>query len=255
MPPRESNTHAAPHVEIDARMREEIARRKPSAKEKSRAALIAEALREEFPGAFCALKFSNPFELLVATILSAQCTDQRVNMVTPGLFKKYRGPADFAASPPGELEQDIRSTGFFNNKAKAIREASRAICEVFGGKVPHRMEELLTLRGTARKTANVVRMHGFGLPGISVDTHVSRIMQRLKLTKETDPEKIEFDIGALLPPEHWTQFADTVILHGRKTCAARAPKCDACCISKLCPSAEKINGAASGNSKPKKAAR
>jgi endonuclease-3 len=240
--PVKSRPDASAWADVDERLKQEVAKRKAKPAEVERAAKIAAELRKEFPEANCALHFTNAFELLVATILSAQCTDERVNKVTPALFKKYSSPAAFAASPPGELEEDIRSTGFYNAKAKSIREAARTLIENFGGKVPVKIEEIMTLRGAARKTANVVRMHAFGLPGLSVDTHFSRITQRLRLTKASDPEKIEFDIAALLPPAEWTKFADSVILHGRKTCSARAPKCDACRISSLCPSAGKADG-------------
>lgn len=224
---------------VDERLKREVAARRPKPALRERAAQIAAILRREFPNATCALHHDGPFQLLVATILSAQCTDERVNMVTPALFRKYRGPAAFAAAPEGELETDIRSTGFFNSKAKAIRAMSQALLERHGGEVPRSIEEMSALRGAGRKTANVVRMHAFGLPGISVDTHFTRISNRLGLTKESDPEKIEFDVAALLPPEHWTQFADGVILHGRKTCHARKPKCEVCPLVDLCPSAFK----------------
>lgn len=223
--------------EIDEVLRREIGRRRPSRKLKNRAIKAADLLAEEFPGAFCALNFNSPLQLLVATILSAQCTDERVNQVTPELFRKFPAARDLAEAPPGALEEAIRSTGFFNNKAKAIRGAAETIVRDFGGEVPRTMEELLTLRGAARKTANVVRMHAHGLPGISVDTHFSRITQRLGLTEETNPEKIEYDIAAMLPPERWTKFADSVILHGRKTCNARSPKCSECRLAAICPSA------------------
>ncbi|CAN5238243.1 endonuclease III [soil metagenome] len=222
--------------QVDERSKKEIALRKPKKSEFNRAGKIADILEANFPEADCALNHANPFQLLVATILSAQCTDARVNMVTPALFKKYKTPSMFAAAPEGELENDIRSTGFFNSKAKALREASKGIIERFGGKVPVSIPEIQTLRGAARKTANVVRMHAFKLPGMAVDTHFSRISQRLELTESTDPEKIEFDVEALLPPERWTRFADAMILHGRKTCHARNPQCEVCPIFDLCPS-------------------
>lgn len=222
---------------VDEALKKQIALRRPAKKLRDRAIKIADRLEVEFPSAFCALDFKTPLQLLVATILSAQCTDARVNQVTPELFKVYRNAKDFAYAPEGELEEAIRPTGFFNNKAKAIRGAARSIVEDFGGKVPSAMEDLLMLRGTARKTANVVRMHAFGLPGISVDTHFMRIMQRLGFTSESAPEKIEADAAALLPPERWTRFTDAVILHGRKTCQSRSPKCAACCLADLCPSA------------------
>ncbi len=226
--------------EIDDRLKQQIGKRRPRAEKREKAARIADELCKEFPDATCALNFKTPFQLLVATILSAQCTDERVNKVTPGLFKKFKTPKDFAEAGEGEIEEAIRSTGFFNSKAKSIRGASETILDQFGGKLPRSMEDLLQLRGTARKTANVVRMHGYGLPGLSVDTHFSRITQRLGLTKEKDPEKIEFDLAALLPPDRWTHFANAVILHGRKTCSSRNPKCDLCGIADLCPSAGKV---------------
>lgn len=238
--PRPSAMHAKSPLwkTVDERAQREVSTRKPPKALRNRAEKIADLLADEFPEATCALNFSNPFELIVATILSAQCTDERVNKVTPALFKKYRTPAQYAAAPPGELEKLIHSTGFYNNKAKAIREMARSVVENFDGEIPVEMEKLLTLRGTARKTANVVRMHAFGLPGISVDTHLSRITQRLGLTDSTTPEKIEFDIAALLPPERWTHFANSIILHGRKTCKARKPLCGQCALAPHCPSAE-----------------
>lgn len=225
---------------VDAKAKVEIGRRRPKKNDIIRTMQIAETLEEEFPGATCALDFNNPLQLLVATILSAQCTDKRVNEVTPRLFKKYKGAADFANASEGELEADIRSTGFFNSKARAIRSMAQSLIDNFGGEVPSEMEQLLTLRGTARKTANVVRMHGFHLPGISVDTHFMRITRRLGLTTASDPEKIEFDTAALLPPERWARFANGIILHGRKTCTARKPRCPSCRIAALCPSAGKV---------------
>ncbi|MBI1292178.1 endonuclease III [bacterium] len=229
--------------QVDERAREEVAKRKPKPADIERAARLYERLAEEFPDVHCALHFTNAFELLCATILSAQCTDERVNMVTPELFRRYPTPARMMAVADGELEEVIRTTGFFNSKAKALRETSRTLVEEFGGEVPMSIPELMKLRGTARKTANVVRMHAFGLPGISVDTHYGRITQRLGLTTAKDPEKIEFDTAALLPPERWTHFADAVILHGRKTCQARAPKCESCRLAELCPSAGKVDRA------------
>jgi endonuclease-3 len=177
--------------------------------------------------------------LLVATILSAQCTDDRVNMVTPGLFKKYPTAVDLANAPEGELEKEIHSTGFFNNKAKSIRAACADIVERFKGKVPESMEDLLTLRGVARKTANVVRINCFGYPGLTVDTHFLRITKRLGLTAEEDQERVEAEVASLLPPDRWSHFCHAVILHGRKTCKARKPACDACPLVSLCPSAFK----------------
>ncbi|MGA1995848.1 MAG: endonuclease III, partial [Bryobacteraceae bacterium] len=186
---------------------------------------MAEILRrldEMYPGATCALRHRNPWELLVATILSAQCTDKRVNEVTPGLFAKYPTPADFAAVRPEVLAQDIRSTGFFNNKAKSIAGAARRIQAEFGGRVPRTMEEMLTIPGAARKTANVVLGTAYGIAsGVVVDTHVARIAARLDLTRHTDPVKIEQDLVKIIPQEKWILFSHQVILHGRALCSAR----------------------------------
>ena len=202
-----------------------------------RTAEIIERLKIEYPEAHCALVHSNPFELLVATILSAQCTDERVNIVTATLFRKYCQPSDYLAVAPEELEQDIRSTGFFRNKAKSIRGASQKINENFGGELPQTMEELLTLDGVARKTANVVLGNAFGIAsGVVVDTHVSRVSQRLGLTAETTPEKIEKDLQQLVPEKDWIMFPHWLIAHGRKICQARKPKCAECVLENLCPS-------------------
>ena len=202
-----------------------------------RACAIEDILEKEFPGAGCALTHSNPLQLLVATILSAQCTDVRVNLVTPALFRRYPTALDLAHAPEGELEDLIRTTGFFNNKAKSIRATCADIVERFGGEVPESMEELLTLRGVARKTANVARANCFGYPALTVDTHFLRITKRLGLTKNTDQEKVEADAANLLPPGRWTHFCHAIILHGRKTCNARKPKCNECRLAELCPSA------------------
>lgn len=198
---------------------------------------IIRRLRREYPDAKCALNHTNPFELLIATILSAQCTDERVNKVTADLFRKYRGPADFAAASQRELERDIHSTGFFRNKAKNIIAASRQIVERFHGQVPDNMEDLLTLPGVARKTANVVLGCAYGVAvGIVVDTHVSRLSQRLGLTKNTSPEKIERDLMEIIPKRHWVMFSHWLIHHGRKVCKARKPECHKCVLADLCPS-------------------
>ena len=202
-----------------------------------RTAEIIKRLRKAYPTAHCALNHSNAFELLVATILSAQCTDERVNIVTSTLFRKYHGPVDFAAASQEELERDIHSTGFFRNKAKNIRSTSARILDEFGGKVPATMDELLTLPGVARKTANVVLGNAFGIAsGVVVDTHVSRLSQRLGLTKEKTPEKIELDLQALVPKKHWVMFSHWLIFHGRKICQAKKPKCTECVLADLCPS-------------------
>jgi endonuclease-3 len=198
---------------------------------------IITRLKREFPDAKCALDHTSPLELLVATILSAQCTDARVNMVTPALFAKYRSAADYAAADPAVFEREIQSTGFFRNKTKSILGMARALEEHHGGQVPDTMEALVALPGVGRKTANVVLGNAFGKnEGIVVDTHVGRISGLLKLTKETNPEKIERDLTALVPRRDWTIFSHLLILHGRKTCIARRPKCESCCINDLCPS-------------------
>jgi endonuclease-3 len=197
-------------------------------------------LERTYPDAQCALLHSNPFQLLVATILSAQCTDERVNKVTPGLFQKYPTPRDFAAASQEELENEIRSTGFFRNKTKSIIGASRKIVADFGGKVPKAMEQLLTLPGVARKTANVVLGTAYGqAAGVVVDTHVHRISRRLDLTREDTPEKIEQDLMRIIPREKWISFAHQVIIHGRQRCWARKPNCPDCPLEKLCYAEDK----------------
>ena len=198
---------------------------------------LVEVLPEVYPGAHCELDFGNPLELLIATILSAQCTDKRVNLVTPALFKKYRKARDYAQADSAELEREIRSTGFFRSKTKSIRAASAAIVERHAGKVPDTMEALHELPGVGRKTANVVLGNAFGKDeGIVVDTHVSRVSQRLRLTKQTDPEKIEADLMKLVPREHWTIWSHWLIWHGRRRCFARKPDCSQCEIFRLCAS-------------------
>ena len=194
-------------------------------------------LRQEYPDAFCALTHSSAFELLIATILSAQCTDARVNIVTRDLFQKYRSPADYVAVERAELESDIHSTGFFKNKAKNIQECCRAIIERFGGEVPDTMEELITLAGVGRKTANVLLGNWFGKnEGITVDTHVTRLMNLLGFVHTTNPEIIERELMPLVPKELWTDFTHFIISHGREICIARRPKCHQCSLSHLCPS-------------------
>ncbi len=213
---------------------------KTAAARKARLTEILSHLDRMYPGATCALLHRNPWELLVATILSAQCTDKRVNEVTPALFAKYPTPRDFAAVRPEVLAQDIRSTGFFNNKAKSVVGAALRVVNEYGGQVPRTMEEMLTIPGAARKTANVVLGTAYGIAsGVVVDTHVSRIAQRLDLTKHTDPVKIEQDLVAIIPPERWILFAHQVILHGRALCKARAPECEACDLNALCYAADK----------------
>lgn len=197
---------------------------------------IIEGLNEAYPDAHCELNHSNPLELLIATILSAQCTDKRVNIVTAELFKKYRSAADFAEAALPELEVGIKSTGFFRNKAKSIKTATKAIVEKHAGKVPDTMEALIELGGVGRKTANVVLGNAFGInTGIVVDTHVARLSQRLGLTREKDPAKIERDLMALVPQEQWTMFSHWLIWHGRRRCFARSPDCPHCEIRAVCP--------------------
>ncbi|MFY9643723.1 MAG: endonuclease III [Terriglobales bacterium] len=201
---------------------------------------IIAGLDEMYPNATCALTHRNAWELVVATILSAQCTDVRVNMVTPVLFEKYPTVEDFAALKPEQLEPDIRSTGFFRNKSKSVVGAARTVVADFGGEVPQTMDELLTLPGVARKTANVVLGTWFKKnEGVVVDTHVARISRRLELTKQEDPGKIEEDLMRILPRERWTDFSHEVIWHGRKICIARNPKCADCGLEKLCHAADK----------------
>jgi endonuclease-3 len=215
-------------------------RPKTAAERKARVAEILALLAKMYPDAVCALHHSNPWELLVATILSAQCTDKRVNEVTPGLFAKYPTPQDFAAVTPEVLAQDIRSTGFFNNKAKSIVGAAKKVVSDFGGQVPRTMAELLTVPGAARKTANVVLGTAYHIAsGIVVDTHVQRISARLDFTRESDPVKIERDLIKIIPQDQWIVFAHRVILHGRSLCVARRPKCAECAISPLCYAKDK----------------
>ena len=198
---------------------------------------LIKAFRKVYPDAHTELDFRNPLQLLVATILSAQCTDKRVNMVTPALFKKYRTAKDYADAPQAEFESAIKSTGFFRSKTKSIRGAMRAIAEEHDGKVPNTMEELNALPGVGRKTANVVLGNAFGKnEGIVVDTHVIRLSQRLGLTKHKDPEKIERDLMKLVPGERWTDWSHWLIWHGRRRCYARKPDCSRCEVFKLCPS-------------------
>ena len=213
---------------------------KNTAERQVRLKKILATLDKMYPGATCALHHSNPWELLVATILSAQCTDKRVNMVTPGLFRKYPTVQDFAAAKPEELAQDIRSTGFFNNKSKSVIGAARKILTDFGGEIPRDIDQLLTVPGAARKTANVVLGTGFGIAsGVVVDTHVQRISKRLDLTKETDPVKIERDLMKIIPKERWILFSHQIIHHGRALCVARNPRCAECQLEPLCYSKDK----------------
>lgn len=201
---------------------------------------ILAKLEEAYPAATCALEHKNPFQLLISTILSAQCTDERVNQVTAILFPKYPNPTAFAYANPNELEQDIRPTGFFRNKTKSIIGASKKIVEEFRNEVPKTMEELLTLPGVARKTANVVLGTAFGISsGVVVDTHVQRISERLDLSKNTDPKKIEQDLMQAIPKENWILFSHQLIWHGRRVCQARRPRCIECNLEPLCYSKDK----------------
>jgi endonuclease-3 len=205
---------------------------------KNRALKVIELLEKEHPDAKIALHFTNPLELLVATILSAQCTDERVNMVTKTLFKKYPKVEDYANADLAQLEQDIRSTGFYRNKAKNIKKCCQLLVEKYHSQVPRTMEELLELPGVARKTANIVLANAYGIiEGVAVDTHVRRLAQRLGLTETDDPGKIEVDLMNIVPRDKWMRITDLLIFHGRRICVAKKPKCDACVLNKLCPSA------------------
>jgi endonuclease III len=205
---------------------------------RQRAAIVVERLRAEYPVAACALVHESPLQLLVATILSAQSTDKLVNTVTPVLFARFPTAEAIAAAPQEELEEVIKSTGFFHVKALAIREMARGLVERYGGEVPPRMEDLVTLRGVGRKTANVVLGVAFGIPGLPVDTHVTRLVARLRLSSATDPVEIERDVTSMVPPEEWTDLSLRLIMHGRLVCVARSPKCPKCVLNDICPSAE-----------------
>jgi endonuclease-3 len=200
-----------------------------------RVPLLLAKLEEEYPEAHCALHFRNAFELLVATILSAQCTDVRVNIVTPTLFAKYPTASLMAKAKIDDIEEIIRSTGFFHAKAKSILGASKIIVEKHAGEVPNAQDELVALPGVGRKTANVVLGNAFGVPGITVDTHVGRLSRRLGLTKQTDPVKVEFALNKLIPQPEWTMFSHRLIFHGRQVCFARKPACDRCTLNDICP--------------------
>jgi endonuclease III len=204
---------------------------------RARVVQIIRALKKAYPQATCALNHASPFELLIATILSAQCTDERVNIVTATLFRKYSKPEDYGAVPREELERDINSVTFFRNKARSIQEASRLLIEKYNGQIPQSLEELVELPGVGRKTANVVLGTAFGIPtGVVVDTHVSRLSQRLGLTANKQPEKIEADLIELLPKKDWIDFSHRLIWHGRRVCQARKPMCEKCGLEKFCPS-------------------
>jgi endonuclease III len=201
-----------------------------------RARKINRELAELYPDAHCELNFSNPLELVVATILSAQCTDKRVNMTTPLLFAKYRTAADYASADRAELEHIIQPTGFFRNKAASLIGLGQALCERYGGEVPGKLRDLVTLPGVGRKTANVVLGNAFGVPGITVDTHFGRLSKRFGWTKQNDPDKAEQEVGALFPKSEWTMLSHRLIWHGRRVCHARKPACGACGVGRLCPS-------------------
>ena len=203
---------------------------------KGRAKVVAERLAVEYPVALCELDHRNAFELLAATILSAQCTDVRVNMVTPALFAKYPDAPALAAAVPGELEEIVRSTGFYQSKARNLIGMAQRLVEHYGGEVPTELADLITLPGVGRKTGNVVRSVAFGLPGLPVDTHVGRLSRKLGLTTEEDPVKVETVLGSFLPPAEWGGFSLRIILHGRRVCDARKPRCGECMLEDLCPS-------------------
>jgi endonuclease III len=221
-------------------LKAKVLRPKTAAERQARIKKILAGLDEMYPNVTCALHHSNAWELLVATILSAQCTDKRVNEVTPGLFQKYPTIQDFAAVKPEVLAQDIRSTGFFNNKAKSITGAAKKILTDFGGEIPKDIDQLLTVPGAARKTANVVLGTAFGIAsGVVVDTHVARISQRLDFTKESEPVKIERDLMKIIPRDRWILFSHQIIHHGRALCTARSPRCGLCGIEPLCYAKDK----------------
>ncbi|MFH0799152.1 MAG: endonuclease III [Pseudomonadota bacterium] len=202
---------------------------------KVRAGKILPLLQKTYPHARCELNYKSALELLIATILSAQCTDARVNEVTPALFSKYRTAKDFAKASSAELEAAVRSTGFYRNKARSIQNCCTQLTMEHGGKVPEDMEKLIGLSGVGRKTANLVRAYAFGLPGIICDTHVLRVSERLGLTKQKDPDKVEADLAAIVPEGNWTEFSTLIMTHGRRCCAARSPSCPTCPVLKLCP--------------------
>lgn len=202
---------------------------------RSRAQTIARRLAGTYPDARCSLDYQSPLELLVATILSAQCTDARVNQVTPALFARFPDAHAFAAARPGDLETAIQSTGFFRNKARNIRSCCQVLVDRYGGQLPRTLEELVELPGVGRKTANVVLGNAFGVPGITVDTHVGRLSRRMGLTRHIDPVKVEHDLMDLVPKQQWTAFSHRMILHGRQVCQARKPACAACAVADVCP--------------------
>ena len=225
-----------------------MAKRESTDELKKRVREVIRRLKRVYPDAKCSLTHTNPFELLIATILSAQCTDERVNIVTADLFRKYRQPEDYLKVPARELEKDIQSTGFFRNKTKSIQGTSKLLTEEYGGQVPHTMDELLELPGVARKTANVVLGNAFGIKaGVVVDTHVTRLSHRLNFTQQKTAEKIEQDLIGIVPKKDWVIFPHLMIYHGRKICKARNPLCAECVIEKQCPSSYLKTGVMPGN--------
>lgn len=225
-------------VETDKRLGVQKVKSGPRAKlenERRRMAEILRVLRREYPESQCSLVHRNPFQLLVATILSAQCTDERVNLVTPELFRRFPGPAEMAQANIGELEKLVQTTGFFRSKAKSILETSQAIMAEHHGEVPMDLDQLVKLRGVGRKTANVVLGVAYGVPGLVVDTHVKRLSKRMGFTLSTDPVKIEQELMKIVPKEDWSDYAHLLIDHGRAICTARKAKCDECVIARLCP--------------------
>jgi endonuclease-3 len=240
MPPKKASSRAKRGIALPAKTPKKSAKTAKQAKSKivkGQASTIYQRLSAAYPDAHCALDFTTPFQLLVATILSAQCTDKRVNMVTPVLFKRYPTPADLAAAKTEELEEIIKSTGFFRNKAKSLIGMSTAVAEQHGGVIPDAMEQLVKLPGVGRKTANVILGNAFDKnEGIVVDTHVSRLSHRLGLTNETDAVKIENDLIPLFPRERWTMLSHLLIEHGRQICDAKRPKCEICPLNDICPS-------------------
>ena len=209
---------------------------------KARAQKIMELLEKEHPDAEIALHYKNPLELLIATILSAQATDEQINAITPKLFQKYKTAKDYANADLSELEQDIKSSGFYHNKAKNIQNTAKMLVDKYNGQVPRTMEELVELPGVARKTANIVLFNAYGvIAGVAVDTHVRRLAQRLGLSENSDPNKIEKDLMNLVPKDKWMRITDLLIFHGRRVCTAKKPRCDACVLNKICPSAFTFN--------------
>jgi endonuclease-3 len=209
------------------------------ARENNQPKAIYRILTKEYPNVKCELDFKTPYQLLVATVLSAQCTDKRVNEVTPELFKKYPNPQKMSKAPQRDIEKLIKSAGFYRVKAKSIKGLSKKLISDYNGKVPKKLEELIKLPGVGRKTANVVLGHAYGIPGITVDTHFGRLSRRFGWTKEKDPVKVEFAVQKLIPEKEWTNLSQRLIWHGRRICTARSPKCSICPLAKLCPSYEK----------------